>query len=480
LRPRWPSLLARGGPAAVLAIVAIFLADGCGGVGVSTAGTVSGDHLTIYSSLPLEGAMAPVSRQIVGGEKLALAQAGGRVHRFKIYYASLNDANPKTGEWAPGETATNAKYAAQDTTTIAYLGDYDSEATAISLPIVNEAGILQVSPASPYVGLTSSLDANQDEPERFYQTGKRNFARLMPGDPVQAAAQVQLMRSLGVGRVYVLEDQDPFDLPLAAILAEDAKRAGIEVAGEDTIDTTASTEFAGEAKKVSESGAQAVFFSGLPDAGAVALWQQLHAADPHLRLLGSSSLSEGSLPSASTSGSNPTSDASATSSSSTTSSGAGDTSSSSPSVSAVATSSAGAATVRATESSVPAQPSFAVRIGTAGDVTYLATPVLPAALYPSVAQVVLRRYRGQFHEAASSYALYGYEAMSAVLLAIRRAGSHGNARQAVIDKFFAIRDRDSVLGRYSIQAGGDTTLSRYGVDRVVGGRLVFYRAFETS
>jgi branched-chain amino acid transport system substrate-binding protein len=433
---------------------------------VSTAGTVSGDHLTIYSSLPLEGAMAPVSHAIVNGEKLALAQAGGRVHRFKIYYASLNDANPKTGEWAPGETATNAKYAAQDTTTMAYLGDYDSEATAISLPIVNEAGILQVSPASPYVGLTSSLDANQDEPERFYQTGKRNFARLMPGDPVQAAAQVRLMRSLGVGRVYVLEDQDPFDLPLAAILAEDAKRAGIEVAGEDTIDTTASTEFAGEAKKVSESGAQAVFFSGLPDAGAVALWQQLHAANPHLRLLGSSSLSEGSLPGASTSSSHPTTGAGATSGAS--------TSGSSPTPSSDTT------TVQRTESRAPAQPAFAARIGTAGDVTYLATPVLPAALYPPAAQVVLRRYRSQFHEAASSYALYGYEAMSAVLLAIRRAGSHGNDRQAVIDKFFAIRDRGSVLGRYSIQADGDTTLARYGFDRVLDGRLVFYRAFETS
>ena len=411
---------------------------GCGGVGVSTAGTVSGNQLTIYSSLPLEGPLAPISQQIVNGEKLALAQTGGRVHRFKIDYDSLNDANPKTGEWAPGETATNAKYAAQDSTTIAYLGDYDSEATAISLPFVNAAGILQVSPASPYVGLTSSLHANQDEPERFYQTGKRTFARLMPSDPVQAAAQVQLMRSLGIRRVYVIEDQDPFDLPLAAILAEDAKRAGIEVVGESTVDTTASTEFEGEAATVSKSGAQAVFFSGLPDAGAVALWQQLHAADPQLWLLGSSSLAEASLPG-----------------------------SDSP---AAGTS----------ESGAPVTASFVERIGAAGAMTYLATPVLPVALYPPAAASILRKYRSQFHESPSPYALYGYETMSAVLLAVRRAGSRGNDREAVIDKFFAIKDRDSVLGRYSIQSDGDSTLAHYGIDRVRGGRLVFYRAFETS
>lgn len=400
-----------------MAALALTALAGCGGVGVSTAGTVPGDQLTIYSSLPLEGPLAPVSREIVSGEKLALAQVGGRVHRFRIHYASLNDANPKTGNWAPGETATNAKVAAQDGSTIAYLGDYDSEATAISLPFVNEAGILQVSPASPYVGLTSSLHAGQDEPERFYQTGKRTFARLMPADPVQAAAQVQLMKHLGVARVYVIEDQDPFDLPLAAIVAELAKQAGIDVVGEDTIDTTASTEYAEEAHKVVASGAEAVFFSGQPGAGAVALWQQLHAADPTLELLGSSALTEAP---------------------------------------------------------------FAEQLGAAASQTYLATPVLPVALYPPAARTMLAQYRAQFHEQGHAWALYGYETMSSVLLAIRRAGSHGNDRQAVIAKFFAIHDRDSVLGRYGIQKDGDATLARYGVDRVAHGRLVFYRAFDAA
>ena len=117
-----------------------------------------------------------------------------------------------------------------------------------------------------------------------------------------------------------------------------------------------------------------------------------------------------------------------------------------------------------------AEPSFAAQIGSAAAHTYLTTPLLPLALYPPPAQRVLADYRRRFHHAAEPYALYGYEAMSAVLLAIRRAGRHGNDRQAVIDQFFATRDRDSVLGRYSMLPDGDTTLSRYGVDRVHGGR----------
>ncbi len=413
------SLLRASAPAplapTLLLLVALAALGGCGGVGVSTAVTLPGNRLTVYSSLPLQGPLATASRQIADGEKLALAQAGGRVGRFQIEYALLDDANPKTGEASPGVTASNARVAAQDTSTIAYIGDLDSAATAVSLSFVNEAGILQVSPASPYVGLTSSLDAGQDEPERFYPTGQRTFARLMPSDPVQAAAQVKLMRLLHLRSVYVIDDLDPFDAPLAAILAEDAKRAGIEVLGEDQIDTTAGTDLSGEVHKVLESGARAVFFSGLPNSGAVALWQQLHAADSHLRLLGPSGLAE---------------------------------------------------------------PSFAGQIGSAAALTYLSTPLLPLSLYPPPAQRVLAEYRRRFHRAPGPYALYGYEAMSAVLLAIHRAGRHGDDREAVIHKFFAISDRDSALGRYSVLPDGDTTLSRYAVDRVRRGRLVFYRAFD--
>jgi branched-chain amino acid transport system substrate-binding protein len=410
VRARWQRLAL-----AAIALTLLGGAAGCGGVGVSTASDIPGDDLTVYSSLPLQGETSASSAQIVNGEKLALAQAGGHVGRFRVSYDSLDDSNPTTGEWAPGVTATNAKIAAQDTSTIAYLGDYDSAATAISLPVMNAAGILQVSPASPYEGLTSARDAGQDEPDRFYLTGRRNFGRLMPADAVQAAAQVKLMRELGIGKVYVLQDQDPFDAPLAALVAEDAKQAGIEVVAEAEVDTVDTTEFDAPVAKVLESGAQAIFFSGHPNAGAQALWQQLHTANRQLALLGGSEL---------------------------------------------------------------ASVAFAKGIGAAGSATYLGAPVLPVGLYPPAARPVLRAYRSQFHEAPSGYALYGYEAMSVVLLAIQRAGVHGGDREAVVKRFFGIRNRDSVLGRYSIQSDGDSTLTRYGVDRVARGRLVFDRALQ--
>jgi branched-chain amino acid transport system substrate-binding protein len=407
-------VLARWLGLAALAAAAL-AASGC--AGTSGASESPGDQLAIYSSLPLQGPSAPIAQQMVGGEKLALAQAGGQIGAFKIGYVSLDDANPVNGQPSPNATATDAKTAAQDTSTIAYLGDFGSAATALSLPLINAAGILQVSPGSPYIGLTSSLDAGQDEPERFYPTGRRTFARLQPGDTVQAAAQAQLMRSLGVRRVYVIDDQDPFEVPLATIAASDAAKAGIVVAAHDSIATPAGATFTGEVERVTRSGAQAVLFAGGGGPGAVALWRELHAAAPHLLLLGTSAMT-------------------------------------------------GVA--------------FTSQIGEAAANTYLTSPVLPTGLYPPAAQRVLSDYRSRFGGEAGPYVLYGYEAMSAVLAAIRAAGPHGNERQRVIDSFFATRNRASVLGPYSVTASGETTFSRYGVDRVRAGKAVFYRALDLA
>jgi branched-chain amino acid transport system substrate-binding protein len=226
---------------------------------------------------------------------------------------------------------------------------------------------------------------------------------------------VQLLRALGVKRLYVLDDQGPFEVPLAGLVAGYAVQAGIAVAAHDSLDMTTTTSFSGEVAKVGESGAQAVFFASGTGAGTVALWRQLHSATPKLLLLGSRDM---------------------------------------------------------------VNSSFTSEIGQAAASTYLTTPILPTGLYPRAAARVLEAYRRRFGGEGGAYALYGYEAMSVALLSIREAGLRGNDRQAVIDRFFAIRDRESVLGRYSMQADGETTSSRYGVDRVENGRPVFYRALS--
>jgi branched-chain amino acid transport system substrate-binding protein len=107
-------------------------------------------------------------------------------------------------------------------------------------------------------------------------------------------------------------------------------------------------------------------------------------------------------------------------------------------------------------------------------------PTLDPKLYPPAAQDFYKTFKQKYGKAPEPYAIYGYEAMKVALLAIQNAGDKGNDRQAVIDAFFNIKNRDSVLGKYSIDENGDTTLSDYGAYRVKGGELVFDKVIKAK
>ena len=122
----------------------------------------------------------------------------------------------------------NVRQAVLDNTTVGYVGDLDSGASAISIPILNHAGIPQVSPASTAVGLTSNaLGAEPGEPDKYYPTGQRTFARVIPSDAIQGRVQVKLQEQLGCRKTYVLDDGEVDGTDTATsfvIAAELAKR----------------------------------------------------------------------------------------------------------------------------------------------------------------------------------------------------------------------------------------------------------------
>ena len=127
-----------------------------------------------------------------------------------------------------------------------------------------------------------------------------------------------------------------------------------------------------------------------------------------------------------------------------------------------------------------AETPFTTKIGNAAaqKQTYITAPTLDPKLYPPAAQEFYKTFKQKFGKDPEPYAIYGYEAMKVALLAIQNAGDKGNDRQAVIDAFFKIKDRDSVLGKYSIDENGDTTLSDYGAYRVENGKLVFDKVIK--
>jgi branched-chain amino acid transport system substrate-binding protein len=222
--------------AALLALAAALLVLGACGAGTDEAkrgGSVIGDSLTVYSSLPLRGSLAERMRATVNGEKLAIADAGGKVGDWTIKYSSLDDADGPDG-WDPSATATNARKAAQDPTTIAFLGNAEFGATAISLPVLNAAGVAQVSPAATYTGFT--VPSEKGEPDKYEPSGVPTFARVIPSDGVEGGAQAAYQRVEGCRRTFVLDDGGVEGRSLANAVAAALPERGIALAGRESAD----------------------------------------------------------------------------------------------------------------------------------------------------------------------------------------------------------------------------------------------------
>ena len=195
---------------------------------------MSGKTLTIYSSLPLQGTSRDQSLAVINGEKLALDKVGGKVGDFEIKYVSLDDStaqNPGTAD--ESQTQQNARKAIRDKTTIFYLGEFNSGGTKVSLPILNKGGIPQISPSNTYVGLTTDEPGSEPgEPDKYYPTGKRTYARVVPRDKIQGAALATVMKEDGCKTVDIWNDKTTYGAGIAKNIALSVKDQGMTVGNE--------------------------------------------------------------------------------------------------------------------------------------------------------------------------------------------------------------------------------------------------------
>ncbi|MDQ3739751.1 MAG: ABC transporter substrate-binding protein, partial [Actinomycetota bacterium] len=376
---------------------------------LAAAAPAAAQRPVVYSSLPLQGEYAAQTRDVVRGIRLALERAGSPVR-----YVSLDDSTRQAGTWTPEAASANARRAASDRRAIAYIGEFNSGATAISLPILNEAGILQVSPSNTAIGLTVDGPGTEPgEPDYYYPTGVRTYGRVIPNDRVQGAAGAVMMRDAGMKRVLFVHDGSVYGRGMARLTMEAARARGIEVLALRRLRPRLALPLARRIRReVRRRDADGVYFggTGVMGGGGRPLWRTLGAVRG-LRLFGPDGM---------------------------------------------------------------ALPFFLRRLSPGLQRrTQLTLLPMPPSEYPAAGQEVF----SALGPGTDAYALYGYEAMSAVLDAFARGGP---TRQGVRDAFFATRDRDSVLGRYSIDAAGDTSLTRYGVYGVRGGRLVWDHAVDTA
>jgi branched-chain amino acid transport system substrate-binding protein len=280
LRARWLAVL--GG---LLGILALGIGT-CGGDDGGGGGLAEGNTLTIYSSLPKQGASRVQSLTIENGAKLALSDAGNKAGQFKIKYVPLDDATAQAGKWDPSPTSSNARKAAQDKATIAYIGEYNSGASAISIPILNDGGIPQVSPANTAVGLTvNESGADKWEPEKYYPTGKRTYLRVVPRDTIQGAALATLMKEDGCKSVYIVNDKEVYGAGLARDIVNSAGEQGVKVLGNEGFDPKA-PNCRSPASKIAGRNPDCIAQSQVVETNGVQMTKDVAAANPNARIYG--------------------------------------------------------------------------------------------------------------------------------------------------------------------------------------------------
>lgn len=407
-----PLLLPRVGSLCVaLTVAVLFLA-------VSPdrgSGAESSSHeLTVYSSLPLSGLARHQASAIVRGARLALEEAGGVADGHSVRYLSLNDATSFARRWTPERTAANARRAARDDSTIAYLGEYNSGASAISMPILNVGGIPQISPSNTGIGLTrAALGAEPGEPDKYYPTGRRHYFRIATNDIVQGGALAVAARDRGCRRTASLHDGEVYGAGVGGWLRRYGRQIGLRVVYSKRIPRRGRRRFGRFVRRVRSRRPDCVVFTGVVENGAVRLFRLLGSLIPRAKLFGSD----------------------------------------------------GVAISTFTD---PRRGGLPPRIGRRVLVTV--GTLVPEAL-PAAGREFFRRYSRRYRDPIPDlYAPYGYEAMRLVLDAIATVGPD---RAAVISWLRSVRGRRSVLGTYSFNRFGDATLRDYGVYRISRGQLIW-------
>jgi branched-chain amino acid transport system substrate-binding protein len=391
--------------------------------GTSTSSAAAGGTIDIYSSLPLQGGSSAQTIPLVNGIKLALAQAGGKAGQFTVNYQSLDDSTAAAGKWDPSQCAANARRVAGDPAAVAYIGEFNSGCSEVSIPILNTAGIPQISPANTYVGLTTSLPGSAPgEPQKYYPTGKRTYLRIVPIDSIQAAAGLIAMKNAGCTKVAVANDKEAYGAGLATLLELEKGFYGVTVTSDTGIDPTA-PNFRAYASTIAGQGANCFYFAGIVSNGAVQITKDVHSAIPTAKIFGGDGVCTGSYTGASQGG-------------------------------------------------VPAAIDPLIECT-------VATQNLSA--YPG-GQAFLTAYSAKYGVSSPDpYAIYGYAVMQLVLNTIKNLGAQGNSKSAVLAALFATTSTQSVLGTFGFNANGDTTLKSYGLYKVGSdGNPVFFQTITPT
>jgi branched-chain amino acid transport system substrate-binding protein len=408
----------RGISLVVLALVSALLLIGCGG-GDQSGGGGGGQTVKIVSDLPLQGANRAQTITMVNAIEMAIEERGGKAGSATIEYESLDDATAQAGQWDEAKCAENAQTAAQDEEIVGWIGPFNSGCAAVEIPILNEAGLGMISPANTYIGLTKP-GGEPDEPEKYYPTGERNYTRVIVADDEQGQAGALLMEEEGVESVYILDDKETYGKGLADQVQKSAEELGIQIVGREGIDGSAAN-YRSLMNKIARIDPDAIYFGGIIENNAGQLIKDKVGAgmsNDDVLFIGPDGIF---------------------------------------------------------------LDTFLTQAGNAAEGAYITFGGLPQSELTAKGQQFVQDYESQHDDAVQPYTAYAYEAANVMLDAIEKASKEGEVtREAVLQQIFATEDFNGVLGTWSFDEDGDTSLTELSIQRVENGQFEYQHTIDAG
>ncbi len=395
-----------------LAGVGGVLGCGNGGAGTGTAPSVKPTEpgaestgpgaesgtVKIFSSFPRTGSAKGQTDTIVNGIKMAFDEGGNKAGNFAIEYLDLDDATAAEGKWTPERETANADQAVKDPDVMIYLGPYNSGAAKISMPILNKAGMLMISPAVTWPGLTKPGQGDPGEPEIYRPTGKVNFTRVVPADDLQGPLGADWAKALGVKTVAVLDDNEVYGKGIATLFKEQAAANKMKILGQQESIDVKQNEFVGVLRKIKNLGTpDLLYFGGTSQtkAGQIAK-DMLTVGFGGVKLMVPDGCYELAF-----------------------------------------IQSAGADVFKTIK-------------------CFVTFGGIPPEKMTGKGKVFVDQYKAKYAgKEPEGYAIYGYECGKVAIEALKRAGKKN--RQAILAAALAIKDFDGALGKWSFDENGDTT-----------------------
>ncbi len=245
--------------------------------GIVPAMAEAQEVIKVYTSWPLQGSMQPEGESMLDAVNLALDHYledndGEGPGGFEIEIVPTDDSSPTTGSWDGVLEAENAQRCVNDEDCMVYFATYNSGAAKVSIPITNEAGVAQITPANTYPGLTKAWE--EGEPEIYRPSGEVNYFRTNASDDVQGFAGASWAQCLGAEQVYILDDRQLYGQGVADAFEQQAEEIGLEVVGRDGVESS-DIDFRALLTNVLASEADWVYGGFVIDSGGPQVIQQM-------------------------------------------------------------------------------------------------------------------------------------------------------------------------------------------------------------